>query len=259
MTAGGDRGRRELATASGATGQGDGQSELRNRILHALPEAERGRLLPHLTRITLEPMQVIADAERALSHVYFAESAVVSVLRRMRDGTLIEAGMVGCDGMAGLPALVDVVSPSTIAAQVPGECHRMSAATLRDLLPELPTLSRLLGRYTIVFTDQLAQTIACNSLHSVEQRCTRWLLTAHDLVGSDEFHLTHETLAMLLGVRRAGVTVSALMLQRAGVIAYSRGRLTIRDRAGLEAATCECHSASRAFAEKVWREAMQAG
>jgi CRP-like cAMP-binding protein len=130
---------------------------------------------------------------------------------------------------------------------------------LRDLLPELPVLSRLLERYMMVFMERLAQTIACNSLHSVEQRCTRWILTAHDLVGSDEFHLTHEMLAMLLGVRRAGVTVSALVLQRAGLIAYSRGRLIIRDRAGLEEAACECHSVSRTFADKVWREAAAVG
>lgn len=244
-----------------APGGGAGaQAVQRNRLLRALPVGEYAWLLPQLEPFTLAPMQVLTDVGRPLSYVYFPETAVISVLRRMRDGTLIEAGAVGREGMAGLPALFGVAwSPSTIAGQVPGTCLRMSAAALCAALPELPALAGLLQRYALAFVDQIEQTIACNSLHSVEQRCTRWLLMAHDRVGGDEFHLTHEVLARMLAVRRAGVTGAALALQRAGLIAYSRGRVTILDRAGLEAVACECHAVTRAHAERLLGDAATTG
>ncbi len=215
----------------------------RNRLLQAVPENERARIVPHLQPMPLGPMQVLADARQPLYHVWFPETAVISMLRRMRDGTTIEVGAVGCDGMAGLPVVAGVMwSTTAFVSPIPGECQRMAAETLRRLLPELPVLSNLLDRYALALTHELSQTIACNALHSVEQRCTRWLLTAHDWVGSDELQLTHGVLAQLLGVRRAGVTVAALALQRAGFIEYSRGRITIVNRAGLEAVACECRS-----------------
>ena len=221
----------------------DPTTGFRNRLLGSVPHSERTRLVPHLERMSLGPMEILADAREPLRHVYFPERAVISLVRHMRDGTASEAGAVGYDGMAGLQAAIGVTwSPSTLVSPIPGECHRMSATMLRKLLPELPVFSGLLARYALAFLNELGQTIACNALHSVEQRCTRWLLTAHDWVGDDELHLTHGVLAQLLGVRRAGVTVAALALQRAGFIAYTRGRIMILDRAGLEAVACECRS-----------------
>jgi CRP-like cAMP-binding protein len=231
------------------------QSQHRNRLLRELPACEYALLLPHLEAITLAPMQVLADMEQPQRYVYFPETAVIALMRRMRDGTPIEAGTVGREGMAGLSALIGVQwSPSTMMGELPGLCRRMSSPVLRQLLPELPAFTELLRRYALVFMDQLAQTIACNSLHSVEQRCTRWLLSAHDRVGGDEFILTHEMLAQMLAVRRAGVTVAMISLHRAGLVSYSRGRVTILDRAGLEAAACECHAITSEHAERLMRD-----
>jgi CRP-like cAMP-binding protein len=230
------------------------QHQHHNRLLRALPAHEHALLLPHFEAITIAPMQVLSDLEQLQRHVYFPETAVIALMRRMRDGTPIEAGTVGREGMAELSALVGVPwSPSTMVGQLPGLCQRMSAAALRELLPHLPEFAGLLRRYMLVFLDQLGQTIACNSLHSVEQRCTRWLLMAQDRVG-DEFILTHELLAQMLAVRRAGVTVAALSLQRAGLISYSRGRVAILDRAGLEAVACECHEIMRDHAKRLMGE-----
>ena len=224
----------------------------RNRLLRLIPDGERARLAPHLETVTLEAMQVLAEAHEPLRYVYFPENTMISLLRRMRDGTAIEVGAVGYDGMAGLPVAIGVTwSPTAFVAPIPGECRRMPASVLRSLLPELPGFSALLGRYAMAFANELSHTIACNALHSVEQRCTRWLLTAHEWVGRDELQLTHGVLAQLLGVRRAGVTVAALALQRAGFIAYTRGRVVILDHAGLEAVSCECRSEMRADAKRI--------
>ena len=243
---------RPPADGLGADGSSGAPTAPVNRLLRSIPSREYERLGPHLIRITVASMQLLTEAEQPLTHVYFPDTAVISVLRRLRDGTLIETGTVGRDGMAGLPAVDGITwSPSVIAGQVPGVCHCMTAARLRELLPELPTLTRLLDRYRLSFADQLGQIIACNSLHSVEQRCIRWLLMAHDRAGQDEFHLTHEVLSQMLAVRRAGVTEAALALQRAGLITYTRGRVTILDRTRLEAVACECHAVMRARAERL--------
>jgi CRP-like cAMP-binding protein len=249
MTAGSERSKAEQPVV-----------EQRNLLLRSLPSAEYESLLPHLERVDVAPMQVLTAAGQWLSHVYFPETALIAMLRRMRDGTVIEAGIAGRDGMAGIPMLAGVTwSPTTLVAQLPGVCQRMSAAVLHELLPELPSFTALLDRYVLAFMDQLGQTIACNSMHSVEQRCTRWLLTAHDAAGRDDFNLTHEGLAEMLGVRRAGVTVAALALQRGGLIRYSRGRVTILDRRGLEAVACECHAITRAHAERLLGELVDTG
>ena len=221
-----------------------------NRLLRSLPESEYALLLPHLEPVELAAMEVLNEPGQSLDHVYFAETAVISMLRRMRDGTVIESGMVGRDGVAGLAAIQGIAwSAATIVAAVPGSCLRMPAPAIREVLAQAPTLAGRTLRYAHAFMDQLGQTIACNGLHSIEQRCTRWLLAAHDRAGQDDFHLTHEVLAQMLGVRRAGVTMAALVLQREQLIAYSRGRITVVNRAGLEASACECHAVTRQRAE----------
>ena len=226
--------------------------EQANRLLQSLPADELARLSAELEVIEVTPMQVLAEAGHPLAHVYFPQTAVISLLRRMRDGTTVEAGVIGRDGIAGLTiALGSTWSPETIVASVPGIAQRIPAAAFQDLLPNLPTFSRLIDRYALSFIDQLGQTIACNSLHSIEQRCTRWLLHAHDASGADEFHVTHEVLARMLGVRRAGVTVAALVLQREKLISYTRGRVVILDRKGLEKAGCECYALTRMRTERL--------
>ena len=242
----------EHPDAPAATATGHAVDDTRNQLLLRMPADERARLLPHLEPFTLEPMQVLAEPDAPIPHVYFPEGGIISLLRGMADGSLIESGTVGLEGMAGLPLALDVDwSLGTIAGQIPGPSRRMDAGAFRALLPELPGLQALLRRYTAFLLTQTAQSVACNGFHSIEQRCARWLLMTHDRVPGDEFVLTHEVLAQMLAVRRAGVTEAAGALQRAGYIAYSRGRVRIRDRAGLEGAACECYGQVRAHLERL--------
>jgi CRP-like cAMP-binding protein len=228
----------------------------RNRVLGALPPEEYARLLPHLEPVTVATLEVLADAGRPLGYVYFPETAVIAVARRLRDGSMIEAYAVGREGVVGVPAVLgDPGSPAdTILGEVSGLCRRMPVAALRALLPALPALDGLLRRLLLAVLDQVQQAVACNSLHTVEQRCARWLLQAHDRVGGGAVELTHEVLAQLLAVRRAGVTVSAGEFQRAGLITYRRGQVRVLDRAGLEAAACECYAVVRAHSERLLSE-----
>jgi CRP-like cAMP-binding protein len=216
---------------------------VRNRLLRAIPAEEYARLLPHLEPIALEPMQYLADIGAPVTHAYFPENGIISLLSRLADGTLIENGTVGSEGMAGIPLVLGVDwTPAAITGQVPGVARRVDATTFRALLPELPGLRALLGRYMLYLTAQVSQSLACNSVHTVNERCARWLLMTHERVERDEFALTHEVLAQMLAVRRAGVTVAAGALQQAGFIRYSRGKVAIVDREGLERAACECYS-----------------
>jgi CRP-like cAMP-binding protein len=228
-------------------------AEPRNRVLRALPAVEYARLAPHLEPCTIEMMRVLGGGLRPMLHAYFPETGLISVVRSMRDGTLIEAYAVGRNGMAGIPDLLG--DPGSIAGvvlgEVPGVCLRVPLATLRAMLPELPTLEALLPRLLLALFDQVQQAVACNSLHTVEQRCARWLLMTHDPIGGDEFLLTHEVLAQMLAVRRAGVTVAAGMLQKAGLVTYRRGHVRVLDREGLEAAACECYAVVRAHTARV--------
>ena len=224
-----------------------GGSALRNRLLLALPADELELLRTHLEPCQLEPLQLLVDGNAPITHVYFPDSGIISVLSRLDDGTLIENGTVGYEGMAGLPLVLGVDwTPSVILGQVPGTSHRVAAAAFRELLPSLPTLTNLLHRYVDDVLAQVSQSLACNSLHSVDQRCARWLLMTDDRVAGSEFLLNHEVLAQMLAVRRAGVSEAAGALQRAGLIRYARGRVTVVNRAGLEAASCECYGVIRA-------------
>lgn len=217
-----------------------------NRLLQLLPENELLLILAEARSLTLKPLQLLAEPGAPLDHVYFPLTCVISMLRRMRDGSTVEAGAIGRQGMAGIcVALGNTWASEAIVASVPGTCLCLPAPRFRELLPQLSTLGQLLDRYALAFIDQLGQTIACNNLHSVEQRAIGWLLNAHDSAGADEFYLTHEVLARMLGVRRAGVTVAALVLQREKIIRYTRGRVAVLDRLRLEAVACECYSLMR--------------
>ena len=213
-----------------------------NRLLAALPKEEYERLLPNLESVSLEFKQVLYQPDELINHVYFPVNGVISLLTIMEDGNIVEVGTVGYEGLAGLPIFLGADrTPGQAISQIPGDAMKMRADVFkREVTPGSP-LYNLLQRYTQALLNLLAQSAACNRLHSIEQRCCRWLLMTQDRVGSDQFVLTQEFLAQMLGVRRASVNEVATTIQKAGLIRYSRGKMTICDRLGLEATACECY------------------
>jgi CRP-like cAMP-binding protein len=214
----------------------------RNRLLAALPRTELDLIEPRLEAVDLERRMLAYDAERPIAHVYFVEDGVISIVSLTTDGSAIETATIGIEGMIGHQLFhgVDVV-PEQAFVQVPGHGYRMTAAAFREVIPKCPTLQRLLHRCSVAIFTLAAQHSACNRLHSIEQRCARWLLTVHDRMPGDEFNLTQDFLSQMLGVRRATVSEVASELQKAGFLSYSRGHIVILDRAGLERITCECY------------------
>src|SRR5712691_5648929 len=219
-----------------------------NRLLISLPQEDQERLGRLLEPVVLEYKRPLYDADERIEFVHFIESGVGSLICTMADGRAAEIGTVGNEGLAGLPVLLgDDRAPSSMYIQVPGRGLRMTARIFREQLEQSQPMRAAMLRYTHVFFNQVAQTAACAHFHSLEQRCCRWLLMTHDRVlPSDTVLLAHEFLAMMLGVRRAGVSVAAGVLQRAGLIRYHRGRVTILDRQGLEERACECYAVTKA-------------
>ena len=213
-----------------------------NGILAALVPSDREGLLRRMERCALDYRQMLLDANEPVRHVYFPLSGVISLLIATTNGATLEVAMVGNEGMVGLPALFGGGSaPISAVVQVPGEALRMNALAFRDEVESYGPLVRRLHLHAQALLFQFAQSAACTHHHSVGQRCARWLLTAFDRVGDDEFALTQEALAHMLGVRRASVSASAAKLQETGLIRYRRGYVTIVDRVALEAASCECY------------------
>ena len=219
----------------------------RNQILATLPDTELERLRPGLEHVQLTTRMIAYDPLTPIPHVYFVESGVISVVSIMRDRTAIETATIGCEGMIGMPVFhgVDVVPEQAFVQVVPGEAYRMDARAFGVLAPQLPALSRYLNRFTVCLFTLAAQCSGCNRIHSMEQRCARWLLMVHDRMRGDDFVLTQDFLSQMLGVRRATVSETMSELQSAGFVSYSRGRITVVDRAGLEAAACECYGIIR--------------
>jgi CRP-like cAMP-binding protein len=229
------------------------QYAARNRVLHALPPDEYEWLASRLEPVELRLGAVLAEAEEPFRHVYFPETSVASVVNIMADGSIVEVGTIGREGMVGLSVFLDAgATPSRTVVQIAGAARRMDASTFAAELGERPTLQRMLHRYTHAYLTQVAQTAACNRMHNIGQRCARWLLMTHDRAGEDTFSLTQEFLSFMLGVRRAGVTEAAGALQAAGLIRYSRGRVSILDRPGLEDASCECYRIVRDHFERLF-------
>ncbi len=215
-----------------------------NHLLAALPPKEFNRLRPHLEPVTLNTRAVLHDPGRPIAHAYFPTSGVVSLLARFLQGGSIEVGMVGREGVIGLPLVLGVgAAQHRCLVQVPGEAYRLPAATFRDLAAPGSALHGLLLRYTHAFVAGLSQCVGCNSLHPIERRLCRWLLQVHSRAESNRLPLTQELLASMLGVRRASVSVVSRRLQEAGLIQCSRGHVAVLDRQGLEAASCECYHA----------------
>lgn len=197
-----------------------------------------------LERVTLPLRTTIYEPGEPIGQVYFPIDGIISVVTVMRDGTQIEVVTVGREGLTGAQGLLDGGRASALTyVQIAGDYYRLAFERFAALCAQHALLRALIEKYLSGLLDVMAQSIACNRLHYVSQRCARWLLMTRDRVGRDEFRLTHEVLATMLGVRRAGVSIAAAALQQAGCISYARGRFTVVDRAGLERAACECYAA----------------
>jgi CRP-like cAMP-binding protein len=217
-----------------------------NRLLGLLRPSVYARLRPHLRPISLEYRQPLYDTGQPIDFVYFIETGVGSLVNTMANGQAAEVGTIGNEGMVGLPIVFgDNRAPTSVYVQVPGAGLRMRATRLQQTLAQSVSLRTVMLRHAHAVFNQVAQSAACNHFHPIQQRCCRWLLMTHDRMQSDEFLLTQEFLAMMLGVQRTGVTAAAGTVQREGLIRYRRGNVTILDRRGLERRSCECYGVSK--------------
>jgi CRP-like cAMP-binding protein len=220
---------------------GDG-NHVSNEILLSLPPAEFNRVLPKLELVRLKLHQVVHDAGETIKSGYFVNSGVLSILAVQPDGKTVEVGLIGSEGFCGLPLLVGFrSSPTRAVTQADATAYRCGAETLSALGPQCPELMRQLHRYSQRLAVQTTQIAACNRLHDVEERLARWILMTQDRVHSDKLPLTQEFLAQMLGTRRSSVTIAAGILQKAGMISYTRGSVTILNRQKLAAAACDCY------------------
>jgi CRP-like cAMP-binding protein len=216
--------------------------KLENRLLDRMPAESLERLQPHLEPVAL----VLAEPVQAGKYVHFPVAGLISVVATMADGATVEVGMIGREGMYSVSAILsDDIPIERAMVQLPGKALRLRACLLRQEMQAEEALQKLLLRYVQATVSAVAQSAACNRLHVLEQRCARRLLECHDRADADTFPMTHEFLAMMLGVRRPGVSLVAHALQGQGVITYSHGTMTVLDRGGLEAAACECYRVIR--------------
>lgn len=220
------------------------QSACRNRILSALPAAEFATLAGNLLLVSMDLGETLHRHGDVIEHAYFVETGFISVLTVLADGQPLEIGLVGLEGVAGVTVVLGgKTSYAETMCQTGGTAYRVSASALKEAFTKSPVLRDQLLRYVLVFQVQVSQTAACNAHHALEQRLARWLLAAHDRSGVSELSLTQDLIAVMLGVRRATVSIAASTLQRAGIIRYQHGKITILDRIGLENAACECYEA----------------
>ena len=218
-----------------------------NRLLAMLSKKEYGRLLPKLTTVNLGFGQEVYESGKTIKYVYFPNDSIISLISEGPEASWLEVGMVGNEGMAGLPVFMGVNSSSTRAlVQGSGTAMRMTSAAVRTEANRLGSLHRLLHRYSHSLLTQVSQSSVCNRFHLVDARLARWLLMTKDRLGAEEFPLTQEFLSTMLGVRREGVSKAAGELQAAKLISYSRGLITLLDRPGLEAKSCECYAIIKA-------------
>jgi len=226
-----------------------------NNLLAALPADDYARLAPTLSTISLKLKRFLHKAGEAVDQVYFPGGGFVSVVTVLKDGSMVEVATIGREGMLGMPAVLNGdLSPAASMVQAEtDECYTMSAKAFRQEMDRRAAFYELLTRYGQALVGVIMQSTACNAVHSVEQRLSRWLLLAHDRVGKDDFALTQEFAAMMLGTSRPTVTVVAGTLQKAGLIKYHRGLLTVVDRENLEAASCECYRTATDLLKAVTR------
>lgn len=231
-----------------------------NLLLDGLPGRERSRILSHCKRVELVFGNILCEPDRPFRHLYFPLTGFISLVTTLSSHRPLELGLIGNEGMLGATLVLGVnTAPISAVVQGKGSALQISATQLRQDLRDSPRLLHALKRYLYVLMVQLSQNAACGHFHEVEPRLARWLLMTHDRAHVDRFHLTHEFLAGMLGVRRSGVTIAAGALQQRQLIQYRRGEITILDRCGLEAAACECYAAlvedrARLFASRTRRK-----
>ncbi len=222
------------------------ESPVRNELLQSLPEEALDDLRPYLERVPLKRRQMLHERNLAVTHAYFIERGLASLLARSGDHSALEVSTFGRCDFVGLPLVLGTArTPYRCVVQVPGEALRISADDLQEALSVIPALQHLLLRYVQARTVQSTQLVVCNTRHPLRQRLARWLLFAHDRSDGDMIPVTHQVLGRALGVRRAGVTTAMGRMEEAGLIHRGRGRLVILDRARLEEEACECYRIMR--------------
>jgi CRP-like cAMP-binding protein len=217
-----------------------------NKLLAHLPPSQYRDLLQRLKRVELKSGQVIFEARAEIEHAYFPTRGTLSAVVVLSAGNMIEVATIGREGAVGVPTFVEAqTSPNRVFCQVPGEALKIEMKYLQRAAVQAGPLRKILFNYQAAFVFQISQSVACNGTHVLEERCCRWLLMTHDRVDGDVIELTHEFLAAMLGVRRPGVTETLRALKLKGLIAYGRGKITVLDRVGLEAGSCECYQVVR--------------
>jgi len=218
----------------------------KNKILASLQKAEISRLSSHLSPVDLPSGKTLMDPGQEVTFVYFLETGLASVVVAMVDGNMVETGITGNDGVVGFPALLGTkTTPTRTFMQIPGNGFKIKANHLMEEFERSGTLHKKINRYFQAHLVQTGQTAACNRLHDIAERLARWLLMCHDRMETDNFTITHEFLGHMLGTPRSTVTLAAGILNKSGLISYSRGKLVVKDRKGLERAACECYQTIR--------------
>jgi CRP-like cAMP-binding protein len=242
-----------LKLADAAPFPASGTHQSHNRLLAALPSDEYQRIVRELVTRPLRVRQVLHKHGEKLTEVYFSGRGICSITNAMEDGSMVEIATVGSEGFVGIgAALGDPIASGEAFVQVQGDpAQVMSVDAFQRELDRRGVFYDLVSRYTQAFVGLVMQSVACNGLHSAEERCCRWLLMTHDRVEQDEFALTHEFMAMMLGVRRPTVTLVMAELTNAGIISHVRGRVRIVDRQGLESASCECYKTVRTLYDRL--------
>jgi CRP-like cAMP-binding protein len=217
-----------------------------NRILDRLPRSELNTVRVHLSPVKLPVKLMLQEADQASDYAYFPETGIASMVSRLKNGTTVEVGLIGKEGVVGLPAAMGTQSvPFECYIQVPGFGYRMKSKRLKELFESCKILRKNLIIASQAQLVQMGQIAVCNRVHEIQERLARWLLSCHDRVPSDDVILTHEFLGTMLGAPRSTVSLAAGTLQRAGFIQYSRGHVLIKDRQALETMSCECYSIIR--------------
>jgi CRP-like cAMP-binding protein len=219
----------------------------RNRLLLALPSSNLKQLMPELEQIRCRREQVLMDVDSSLDHIFFPDIGVVSVVAVYADGSVIEMATIGREGCTSVQAVLGAKSSSVrLLVQIPGSAAKMSRAAFTRAMGSMPSFRNLMYAYAQAFLEQVLVSVACNGAHSLQERLARWLLMMRDRGDDDALEITHDLLAEMLGVQRPSITRAAHELERGGLIARGRRQITILDRQGLMAASCECYQLVRA-------------